>query len=63
MKCTLATVTRIARDCFADIGRYHYRLTPQPLGRDTITRRPITGGRWETVATYDPERDAWTISK
>jgi hypothetical protein len=71
MKCTTATVARVAHDCIADIGRYRYILNAKPLGRDTITRRPIAelhtlpryGDACETVATYDPERDAWTIAK
>ena len=71
MKCTHATVARVAHDCTADIGRYRYILSAESLGRDTIKRRPIAelntlpryGDAWETVATYDPERDAWTIAK
>lgn len=71
MKCTPATVARVDRDCVADIGRYRYILCVEPLGRATIKRRPIAelhilpryGEAWETVATYDPERDAWTIAK
>lgn len=71
MKCTPATVARVARECYADIGRYRYILTAEPLGRDKIKRRPIAeldtlprcGETWETVATYDPERDAWTIAR
>ena len=71
MKCKPATIDRITRECSADIGQYRYNLVADPAGRAHIERRKIKRlnildrypPQWETVASYDPNADRWTIEK
>lgn len=66
MKCTHATIKKVVRTGFCDVGRYRYHECCGTIKRKPIKELnylPAYGDGWEIVARWDYSNAEWRIEK